>query len=123
MQHTSLFGVYIPPSEDSMSTMNMLAEALRKTDDWKTVVIKYLNVNLHEPRDGRQRAIVDKLGSFNMADIIARFKMRQKQQHWWSWRMWRKEILVSSLCDYILTGGSVMWRRFTAVSTCFDKDH
>ena len=57
-----------------------------------------------------------------MADVSARFKMRQKQQYWWSWRMWREGRPLSSLCNYVLTGGYVMWRGFTALSMCFDTD-
>ena len=96
-ERTSLFGVYILPSEDDMSTMHMLAKELRGTHDLNIIVLRDLNINLCRPKDGRQWTIVDDLWIFALSDVSTQFEMRYKRQHWCLWRMWCEGRPVSAL--------------------------
>ena len=122
-ERTPLFGVYIPPSEENMTTMNFLTEAMRSVDCERAVVLGDLNVNWHRPREERHHEIVAGLQELSMRNVADGFKTRRHRQHWWSWRQRREGTVVSALCDYVLAGRRVGWRRHSSVDVRFPTDH
>ena len=123
MERTTIFGVYIPPSEVDLATTHALAEAMRGCDASRTIVVGDFNVALKKPRDERQERIVEELVALDVTDVADQFWARGGKRHWWTWRMFREGRAVSSLCDYVLGGSKVKWRRHNVVSVAFDTDH
>ena len=121
-ERTPLFGVYIPPSEENMTTMNFLTEAMRSVDCERAVVLGDLNVNWHRPREERHHEIVAGLQELSMRNVADGFKTRRHRQHWWSWRQRQEGTVVSALCDYV-AGRRVGWRRHSSVDVRFPTDH
>ena len=99
---TTLVGVYIPPSDSDLTVMKEVDLALKGTD-WKNVVLLGdLNVNYSKPKDTRSDQIVTALHSYNLRDLSTNFKT--KKPYTWTWRMFREERWIHSICDYILYG-------------------
>ena len=81
-ERTTVFGVYIPLSEDNRACVTMLGEAMRKVDDGKIILLGDLNITWKRSKDKRQQEIADELRSFAIRDVALRFWPRRGRQHW-----------------------------------------
>ena len=107
-------GVYIPPSEDNLTTVKLLDKALAGVNNEKVIVLGDLNVNMETPRDHRQDKIVNALKTFDLRDVAMQFKSREKRKKYfsWTWRKQREGTKIQSKVDYILGGNRIKWKRY-----------
>ena len=119
----TIVGVYIPPSEEDMSTIQYLDEALTNVDLRETIIMGDLNINYEKPKDERSDRIAEALKSLELANLRKCFKWKSSKPYTWTWRMHREGRRVQSICDYILSGRGVRWRNCKVVDTILDTDH
>ena len=122
-RRTTIIGIYVPPSEEDMTTMMHLEAAMANVDLDKTIILGDLNVNLEKPKDDRTNEIVEAIKTHGLKDISKGFKVRRGKPHKWTWRKWRLGERIKAICDYILSGKRLEWKNFVAVDTAFDTDH
>ena len=53
------------------------------------------------------------------------FKSRVKKKRWfsWTWRRYREGERIQAVCDYILTGKRLQWKKCSITDVNFDTDH
>ena len=119
----TVVGVYIPPSEENMSMIQCLDEALTNVDLRTTIIMGDLNINYANPKDERSDRIAEALESLDLVNIRKCFKWKSSKPYTWTWRMYREGRRVQSICDYILSGRDVRWRNCKVVDTILDTDH
>ena len=63
------------------------------------------------------------LQSYRLSNLAKNFKT--KRPFTWTWRMWRENQQVKSICDYILYGEAMKgkWQKFQVIDTDIDTDH
>ena len=120
-----LVGVYRPPSEEDLKTIQQLDETLRGTESSKLVIMGDLNVTLDRPKNRIQEEVANALQSYNLRDIAKNFKSREKKRKFfsWTWRIEREGEKIQSKIDYILSSKNINWKRFSVIDTEFDSDH
>ena len=82
----AVIGVYVPPSEVSLETTEMLTREVERLGVNKNVVVLGdLNVNRARPRDERQRAIIEEMAALQLVDAAGHFRHRQRgREHWFT---------------------------------------
>ena len=76
---TNIIGVYIPPSENDLSTMNELDTIMKNLKWEQTIVLGDLNVNYSKPKDERSERIVESLMTYDLFDVSTRFKSKKNK--------------------------------------------
>jgi hypothetical protein len=67
------------------------------------ILLGDLNANLRYPRDDRAIAVAATVASFGLIDMLGHFRQRKKFRHGMTWQMRRRERIIMSRCDYILS--------------------
>ena len=99
-KQTVIVGMYIPPSEENMETIQNLDKALNNVNFENLVLLGDFNVNYDQPKNERAMKIVDSLRTFGLGDLSKAFKPRQNKCFNWRWRKIREGKKIQSLCDY-----------------------
>ena len=123
-KHTTIVGVYFPPSEESMETLTNLDLALNNVNVENLVILGDFNVNFEHPKDTRSLHIVETIQTFGLKNLAKEFKPRRNKCFNWSWRKMREGEKLQSLCDYFFHGSNTNWKSFNMIDvTTFDSDH
>jgi hypothetical protein len=104
-------GCYIPPN--NLSTLTTIEQAWNKCPRRHIpLLLGNLNVNLHSPRDERDKQIAKVVEDvMGLTDLSQHFRQQSRGsvRGRWTWRMRRGKRWISSQCDYVL--GRVTNRR------------
>jgi hypothetical protein len=97
-------GCYIPPND--LSTLTTIEQAWNECPRGHTpILLGNLNVNLHSPRDERDKQIAELVEDvMGLTDLSRHFLQRSRGsvRGRWTWWMRRGRRWVSSECDYVL---------------------
>ena len=122
-RRTTLIGVYIPPSDDKMQTIQHLDDALHNENIENTIIMGDFNAHLEDPKDPRQAEIVDALFTYELRNLAKQFKCKRNKPYNWTWRQHRDGQVIQAVCDYILSGKCLLWNNCKVVDLPFDTDH
>lgn len=123
-KHITIIGVYFPPSEDNMETLEHLDLALNNVKIENLVLLGDFNVNFEHSKDTRSLNIVDAIRTFDLSNLAKEFKPRRNKCFNWSWRKMREGEKLQSLCDYFFHGSNTKWKSFNMIDvSTFDSDH
>jgi hypothetical protein len=123
-KRTTIVGAYIPPSEQDMTTMRHIDDAMRNIDIERAIILGDLNINLQQPKDERSTEIVEGIETYGLRDVAGMFKAKKNKHINWTWRKHRKGVKIQAKCDYVLTGADLQWKNFSAIDlNHFDTDH
>ena len=78
-RRTIIIEVYIPPSEEDMSTTTQVDEALKNVDHKNIIILGDLNINFRNPTKDRDIEIAETIESYKVSDILRMFNPRKKR--------------------------------------------
>lgn len=122
-QRTRILGVYRPPSDDELHTVQDLDRAMDGGRWEDTIALGDINVNLRCPCLQEDKDVAEAIASYDLVDLTSQFKARVKKPFCWTWRQVPDGQRVQAICDYILTGQNLRWKNCRLVDVSFDSDH
>jgi len=122
-KRTKILGIYIPPSETDLKTIQYIDEALKNENPSSCIMIGDFNMNYWHPKDNRTTEIVDAIRSYEMKDLGTKFKPKKNKPYTWTWRKFKEGKKIQSICDYILYGKDLRWKNFKVIDVALDTDH
>jgi hypothetical protein len=117
-------GCYIPPND--LSTLTTIKQAWNECPRGHIpLLLGDLNINLHSPRDERDKQIAEVVEDvMGLTNLSRHFHQRSRGSVWgrWTWQMRRGRRWISSQCDYVL-GRATDRRKYCSVCLHTPRHH
>jgi exonuclease III len=127
-----IIGVYIPPSDETGTTLDFLSEAYRSVPNptWPVIVMGDVNMDMQNPAgnnaagEGRRLETEALLSTWGMHSMADHFRQRTRRiGRRWTWQRILEGVMNCSVCDLISTDRRQYFTNCQIKIPRYDTDH